>query len=79
MEEQSNQSRNDQGIGEGQLRHLDERASPPNAAPMYAGDEEPGGDAQSGTAGGANVSDQGGGSGSSKQGGNASTPNASSR
>lgn len=71
MAEAAKQKRDDQGIGEGNLRG--EPGAPPYADRAYAGESEPGGGlapSQEGTAGGTNVSKQGGGSGSSKQAGN---------
>ncbi|HEV3469122.1 MAG TPA: hypothetical protein VG148_07360 [Pyrinomonadaceae bacterium] len=67
----ADEERNDQGIGEGNLRR--EPGAPPYADRAYAGESEPAGGqgpSQTGTAGGTNVSSQGGGSGSDKQGGN---------
>ena len=68
----ADEERNDQGIGEGNLRR--EPGAPPYADRAYAGESEPTGGQgpgqSSGDAGGANVSTQGGGSGSDKQGGN---------
>ena len=69
----ADEERNDQGIGEGNLRR--EPGAPPYADRAYAGEREPGGETGTsleGTAGGTNVSSQGGSADSSKAAGNAS-------
>jgi hypothetical protein len=71
----ADEERNDQGIGEGNLRR--EPGAPPYADRQYADEQEPSGSAQSGTgaahssAGGAGVSAQGGSADSTQAGGNA--------
>jgi hypothetical protein len=68
----ADEERNDQGIGEGNLRR--EPGAPPYADRAYAGESEPAGGqgpSQAGTAGGANVSSQGGTADSGNAGGNA--------
>ena len=79
MAEREDQQSNDKGIGEGQLRNMENREAPPNAAPGYAGDDPPQSEGQGGTAGGAGVSQQGGGVGTSKQGGNTGSGSSGSR